>query len=271
MDALVTGHRPSGAGQVTLRVVSYNILDGGGERLPLIGDAIQALRPDAVALLEASSLQNAERLAAERGMDLVYGEANSEWSIAWLSRLPVTGSRNHRLPVLAKTLLEIEVAWEGLVLSLFATHLVHGRSEGDGRRRADEVRAILQVMGALGSRPHLLVGDFNAVHPDDSVGDPPSGTVVGDVARLPIQLLLDAGYVDCFRRLHPADQGYTYTSSHPWLRLDYAFASPSLSDRLIGCGLAVDSPTERASDHRPIWVDLEVLTSPLPGSEKRCV
>ncbi len=241
---------------MALRVVSYNILEGGGDRLPLIADSIRSLRPDVVALLEANSRPNADSLARDLGMDLVYGEANSEYAVAWLSRLPIVRHENHKMPILAKTLLEIEVTWARSSLSLFATHLVHGRSAVDGQRRVDEVSAILGVMGKLGDGPHLLVCDLNAIHPEDTVGDPIPGEEVGHLARLPVQLLLEAGYVDCYRRLHPGDAGYTYASAHPWLRLDYAFASPSLADHVAGCDLAVDAPVERASDHRPLWVDL---------------
>jgi len=70
-----------------LRVLSYNILFGGEDRLPQIGNVIRMHRPDVVALLEANSRSNAGRLAQELGMQLVFGEANSEFHVAWLSRL----------------------------------------------------------------------------------------------------------------------------------------------------------------------------------------
>jgi endonuclease/exonuclease/phosphatase family metal-dependent hydrolase len=89
-------------------------------------------------------------------MDVVYGEANSEFAVAWLSRVPVARAENHRLPQLEKTLLEIEV--HGRRLS--TTHLSAGRTRADEPRRVAEVEAILPHAG------DVLVGDFNAVHPD---------------------------------------------------------------------------------------------------------
>src|SRR5215472_12703184 len=58
-------------------------------------------------------------------MSLTFGEANNIYQdhVAWLSRLQVIRTHNHRLPVFAKTLLEIEILWEGASLRLFATHL----------------------------------------------------------------------------------------------------------------------------------------------------
>ena len=84
-----------------LRVLSYNILDGGQERLPHIANVIRGSQPDAVALLEANSRPNAEWLACELDMHLTFGEANSEFNIVWLSRVPPRHAENRRLPVLA--------------------------------------------------------------------------------------------------------------------------------------------------------------------------
>jgi hypothetical protein len=65
--------------------------------------------------------------------------------------------------------------WEGMLVSLFATHLIHGRTAAEAEHRAAEVRAILNVLNVMQATAHMLVGDFNAIHPNDSVGDPPIG------------------------------------------------------------------------------------------------
>jgi exodeoxyribonuclease III len=173
---------------------------------------------DVVALQEANDRLAVEALGARLGMSVVYGEANSEFAVAWLSRLPIMRTENHKLPQLAKTLLEIETP----AYRLYTTHLIHGRTKADATRRLDEVRLILAQL----QEPCLLVGDFNAVHPDDEVGVPPPHEQAPNdfVARRPIQLLIESGLVDCYRALH-ADRGWTYESSHPWFRPDYAFAA----------------------------------------------
>jgi exodeoxyribonuclease-3 len=98
---------------MSLRILSYNILAGGEDRLPLIVNVIQKQQPDVVALLEARSRSNAEVLAQQLGMSLAFGEANNmnHDNVVWLSRLPVINTQNHCDPVFAKTLLEIEVLW----------------------------------------------------------------------------------------------------------------------------------------------------------------
>lgn len=194
-----------------------------------------------MALMEANDRTNAETLAADLGMQLAYGEANSPFAVAWLTRLPITRSENHRLEVLEKTLVEIEV--EGL--RLFATHLSAGRTQEDEPRRIAETEAILE---RLGDRAALLVGDFNSVHPDDEIGTPPPEEQVDHVSRRPIELVLEAGFMDAYRALH-SDRGWTYLSWHPWARLDYIFASSEL--HVQSC-YVVESD---ASDHFPVVAD----------------
>ncbi len=95
---------------MVLKVLSYNICEGGAGRLPEIAAVIRGQQPDTVALLEANSRANAAALARDLGMHLAFGEANCACHIAWLSRLPIRRWANHRRAALAKTLLEIEVA-----------------------------------------------------------------------------------------------------------------------------------------------------------------
>jgi len=237
-----------------VKVLGYNICLGGEDRLSAVADVIRTRQPDAVALLEATSRAKATTLADDLGMHLTFGEANNGVHVAWLSRLPVRRWENHRL-ALAKTLLEIEVVWEGASVRLFATHLA---SRHDATTPAEEVPAILEVLRPLGGQPHLLLGDLNALRPGDPVGSPPPGEAKrGDAAdgapRRAIGRIVDAAYVDCYRALHPRAPGFTYPSSAPWLRLDYVFASPALAARLKACDLVAGQAAERASDHLPVW------------------
>jgi endonuclease/exonuclease/phosphatase (EEP) superfamily protein YafD len=71
-----------------LKVLSYNIREGGNNRLPGIAAIIREQQPDAVALLEATSRANALALAQDLRVQLVFGEASNGIHVAWLSRLP---------------------------------------------------------------------------------------------------------------------------------------------------------------------------------------
>ena len=60
---------------MTFKVLSYNIQFGGQDRLAAIGRVIRAQQPDAVALVEASSQDNAETLAGRLDMQLAYEQS----------------------------------------------------------------------------------------------------------------------------------------------------------------------------------------------------
>ncbi len=124
-----------------LRVATYNLREGGEDRIGSFAALLQRTHADAVGLVEANSLVNIETLGRELSTDVMYGEANSPACVAWFSRLPIRSSTNHRLPELAKTPLEVEVLWDDGPLRLCATHLAD-RFEEVTRPRQAEVQAI---------------------------------------------------------------------------------------------------------------------------------
>lgn len=242
-------------------MLNYNIQEGGRGRLRAVADLIRAQRPDVVALLEANSRSGAWVLAHHLRMQLAYGKANGKFHVAWLSRLPILSTTNHRLPILAKTLLEIQVSWEGEPLRLFATHLAGG---ADDVHPAQEAPAVLDALRPYANQPHLLVGDLNSLSPCDPIGVSPLSEEimrngVDDDPRRAIELILAAGYRDCFRALHPAnvEPGYTFPADAPWLRLDYIFASPGMAERLQASGLVNSQAAAAASDHFPVWAEFQ--------------
>ncbi len=248
---------------MALRVMTYNILEGGGERLPYIRDVIRGQSPDAVAIQEANDRELIETLARDLEMRLVYGEANSAFNMAWLTTLPILRSANHRLPELRKTLLELEVEWEGKPLRLYNLHLRANPEDEDQRMK--ELQAVLRVIGPASAEPRLFVGDFNALGPNDRfVSDiqfPDEDVAFAERAypqpRLVIPAVLAAGYVDLYRALHPDEAGYTTRTPTPVVRIDYIFASPTMAARAISCDRIDGSLPIYASDHLPVRADFE--------------
>jgi exodeoxyribonuclease III len=247
---------------MTLTVVTYNVREGGAGRVDSLAAVLRTTGADAVALLEASERTVAADLAALLGMELVFGESRGPLGmhVAWLTRLSVRRAENHALPQLAKTLLELEVEWAGAPLRLFATHLT-SRHEETRYPREREVAAILAVLETAGPQ-RILVGDLNALHPDDLVGAPPPGVeprgdALPGASRAVLRRFLAAGYVDCFRRLHSDEPGFTYPAAAPWLRLDYVLAPRSLAARVGRCEVVTAEPAATASDHLPVLAVLE--------------
>src|SRR5258707_9734176 len=139
-----------------LRIVSFNVCEGGGERVGAIAAVLRRQNAHAIGLVEANSRTHVDALGHELSMHVVYGEANCAASVAWLSQLPIQSSTNHRRPELSKTLLEVEVVWADAPVRLFVTHLADRRQEVT-RPRPSEVQAILGVLSTVGAQPHLLV------------------------------------------------------------------------------------------------------------------
>ena len=245
-----------------LRALTYNILVGGEERLPYIRDIIGSQNPDVVAIQEANSSENVESLARDLNMRLIFGEANSQYHVALLMRLPVVRSVNHRDPQFEKTALEVETLWNGEPLTIITTHLKANNQE---TQRVAEVDALLRLTGPAGDGARLLMGDFNALSPADQftpgIHFPDEDVAFAEQAyaapRMVIPRLLAAGYVDVYRQLRPGESGYTAKTPTPVVRIDYIFASPRLARRATQSD-RVESPLVIfASDHMPVRAEFE--------------
>jgi exodeoxyribonuclease-3 len=256
-----------------MRIITYNIFYGGQERIPLIAQILRDQQPDLVALQEANDRSLAEQLASALNMQLIFGESNTVFHVAWLSRLPVSRVRNYQLPVfykgpqteftMHKTLLGIDVEWNGSLLHLYTTHLQARYPDEYEECRLHEVEAILEEIQSIQGKPFLLVGDLNAFAPDDPVDFLPIGKedfanrqFIEQGKRLAIARLQEAGLGDCYRVLHPTQAGYTCDARRgPSMRIDYCFASPHLAQSLHSCEVISNELTAKASDHLPVQVE----------------
>jgi endonuclease/exonuclease/phosphatase family metal-dependent hydrolase len=126
-----------------VKVLSYNIHEGGDSRLTAIAALVGQQMPDAMALLEANRRPNVERLERKLDVQLACGEANCMSHVAWLSHRPIRRWVNHRHLSLAKTLLEYEIATDEGPISLFATHLA---SRHEPLESTDEITTILGML-----------------------------------------------------------------------------------------------------------------------------
>jgi exonuclease III len=78
-----------------------------------------------------------------------------------------------------------------------------------------------------------------------------------DIQRETIQIMLDEGYVDGYRLLHPEVKGYTFPTWDPHVRLDYVFTPKRYAERLLACEVVREPPVVReGSDHFPLVVDV---------------
>jgi endonuclease/exonuclease/phosphatase family metal-dependent hydrolase len=259
-----------------MRIVSYNILDGGEGRADPLAEVIQAQRPDVVGLVEAEFAPVVERIASRLGMDFVTGLGNSARASALLSRWPIAESINHAAlrPDMSKSLLEATVLVPDLGPVVFGVlHLHHYDLDEDERQREGELAAVLDAFDIhrRQGHPHVLMGDFNASSPHQRIDPSRLRPEVrrhwdangGSVPRRAIQTMLDAGYVDTFQhRVGAVAQG-TFCTRYPELRVDYIFTHGIDPARLSAAWIETDRLARYASDHFPVGA--EIATSGLRG------
>jgi endonuclease/exonuclease/phosphatase family metal-dependent hydrolase len=259
----------------TLRAVTLNLFHGGPSsgltgdgghleaRLQLVAAELRALRPDVVALQEASVGRGrgnvAARLAADLGLHHVHVPATSRVfplgllnrvivtlmnfaeGPAVLSRFPITGWAVHDLPRCERSLdprvvLEAQLAAPWGALRLYSTHTARDACQ---HRRVAEL-----VVAGRGRLPSILMGDFNA----------------GEEAPSITGLVDRAGLVDAFRVANPLAPGLTVwqrieaETSTVFRRVDYVFVLPgtSLTARVTASRVVLNAPG-RLGDGRPLW------------------
>jgi exodeoxyribonuclease III len=115
--------------------------------------------------------------------------------------------------------------------------------------------------------PAVLAGDYNVVPTEFDIYPTKSwanDALVQPASRAAFRRLVDQGWTDAIRTLHPADPMYTFWHymRDRWrrnavLRLAPLLLSPPLAGRLADAGVDRDvRGREGASDHAPAWVVL---------------
>lgn len=245
-----------------LRIMSYNIRFGGRGREGRLAEVINLAKPDLVILQEATDTRVVERLSQLTAMPH-FGSTRG-YSTAFLSRTPAEHFDWHRHPHLQRSVLDLKLPG----LRVLGIHLRATHSNLTERRRMREVRAILDFTSAYKNEPHLLTGDFNTLAPGELLNMQKLPTryrvlaflLGGRITFRALQLMLDAGYVDCYRRFHE-DAGYTFPAWDPHVRLDYFFAPSEFAHLVTACTVLTDihipNPAQ-ATDHLPLLAEVEL-------------
>lgn len=226
-----------------------------------------------------------EALAARLGMHFVFGPcmrwpANGDmpttaYGNAILSRWPIIASAVHHLTpkepklqaILAgkeqRGLLEARVLLpDQQSFTVYQTHLDYSEEEA----RLVEMRTLHTWTSRDRNRPHVVMGDFNAVSVWDFVGKEEqlcglshhnSNDLGGEQGPRVVARMEKAGYSDVYARFgQPGQQSYI-PSHDPAIRIDYIFVSQPLIAHVSNCEIWQEAPGAEASDHRPIIADIE--------------
>jgi exodeoxyribonuclease-3 len=252
-----------------VRLLTYNIREGGVGRAELLAEVIAASRADVVALQEARDPDVVQRIAAIAGFP--FCGARPAHSTGFLSRVPVVDHGWRQPPRTRHALLEVSLG-DGLP-RLFVVHLRAWFSRWSEQRRARELRGLLDGIQEQLVRErhafafHVLVGDFNALAPGEHFDPSPMPAWIRgmiwlsgrEIGRHTIELMQAEGYVDAWRTVHPdlEEPGFTFPVWSPHVRLDYVFTPAAYASRVQACQVQRTPDAVRtASDHFPLVVEL---------------
>ncbi len=242
-----------------LRILSYNILKGGVDRGLPIGEVISAQSPDIVVFQEAYRPEVVRQLAASCGFE--HYACSPGHSVAFMSRVEIAGHLWRRVRWAKRAYLEIVTATD---FRIYGVHLSAVHSNLTEQRRAYELRALLRSVKRHQHGLHVVTGDFNTLAPGERLDMdklPPRlralAWVTGKSIRwITIRMMLEAGYVDGYRKFH-GDEGHTFTTWDPHVRLDYAFLPAPFTGNLLRCEVVRDHPSlKQASDHFPLLAEV---------------
>jgi endonuclease/exonuclease/phosphatase family metal-dependent hydrolase len=253
-----------------VRLLTYNIREGGVGRAEQIAEVIKAASPDVVALQEAGDPVVVERIAGLAGFE--FSGSRRSHSTGFLSQIPVLDYGWRHPPRTRHALLEVSLA--DSFPRLFVLHLRAWFSKWSERRRARELRGLLDGIRDQLIREehafafHVLAGDFNALAPGELLDPSPMPAWIRgmiwlsgrDIARSTIEMMQADGYVDAWRTVHANLQdepGYTFPVWSPHVRLDYVFTPAEYASRLTMCEVRRTPEAVRtASDHFPLLVEI---------------
>ena len=253
-----------------MRVMSYNILDGGEGRADPLAEVIEAQRADVVALVEATDLAVIERIANRLKFDYVQAIGQKQAS-ALLTRYTIGESINHALlrEEMSKSLLEATIIDDrGGEWTFGVVHLHHHATDSDESKREQELALLLEVFKPHrdGRRKQIICGDFNASSPSQKI-DPAKlkestrkayEANGGRLHRRVINSMLAAGYVDTLHALRGefATTAGTFSTQHPGERVDYIFTHGVDRAALKEAWIEYDRLAKYASDHYPVGLEL---------------
>jgi exodeoxyribonuclease-3 len=133
--------------------------------------------------------------------------------------------------------------------------------------KLDFYRRFLDVVGELmaAGREVIVAGDVNTAYTEIDLARPRENAKTSGFMpeeRAGLGRFFDAGLVDTFRQVRPAEVKYSWWAAWGgarkrnigW-RLDYIFVSPNLRERIVDADILCDVP---GSDHCPVSLTLDL-------------
>lgn len=252
--------------------MTYNILNGGEMGIDAIVDVVKKEAPDFVTINEANTFaangnEGLNEFAEKTGFkfsELALSGEN-DYHVAVLSKYPFT--RVDKITPLTRACIVVEVETEFGEVSIASMHLTPYTED----QRIPEIDLIMKFQSEF--RLKVMMGDMNSLSTNDNY----SSTMVKDFNEMQlkkfttdgklrfdvIKKILSNGYVDSAVKLGKNKEWTAPThinefSAHSNMRLDYIFLAEILAANLKNYYVVKNPLSDKASDHYPIVVELEL-------------
>ena len=259
--------------QPPLRLATYNV-NGIRSRLPHLLQWLEREQPDIACLQELKARHEAfPRAEIEAAGYGALWQGQVSWNgVAILARGSEPVEIRRRLPGERDDdhARYLEAAVAGIVVACI--YLPNGNPQPGPKfdyklRWMDRLLRHAKSLLATG-HPVAIAGDYNVVPTDFDIYPTKSwddDALLQPESRAAYQRLLDQGWLDSIRSLHPDERVYTFWDymRNRWprdagLRLDHLLLSEPLKPKLVAAGVDREvRGLENASDHAPAWIELE--------------
>ena len=234
-----------------MNIVTLNMWGTSGpfeERWNFFIEELKRLKPKLLCLQEVWDGNLPERI--KKTLNLPYSASSYESGLVLLAQDPIV---SHWISTYrARSVLEdydrraliVRLKLGAQEVTVANTHLSWKPEDSETRSR--QVDQLLHEVEVIGS-PALLAGDFN------------------DVPQSPaIQKIVRAGYQDLFQLIHPAEEGFTWDNTHPFVqthevklpdrRIDFLFVDRTILKlhSVEACDIVFHRPNAKGvypSDH----------------------
>jgi len=254
-----------------MRIMTYNILDGAQNTIDQVVEVITAISPDILTINEANGFEadnqaKLKMLAQSTSMPYYFLALCGDGYIyhtAILSRYPILSTTVLQPSARAVIVSKVEVNKK--IYQIASVHL----SPFSEEKRVDEVKRLLTYV--QGTKNVIISGDLNSLspldeYPEDTVSKMNEGqlrkfTREGVIQYQVLSSLYSAGFTDCAKQENGSYETTVptkvdYDPEHFQNRLDYILLSSDIADDLIAYEVVKNNLTDFASDHYPVYVDI---------------
>ncbi|MCG2593174.1 exodeoxyribonuclease III [Ramlibacter sp. XY19] len=255
-----------------MKIATYNV-NGVNGRLPRLLDWLRETAPDVACLQEIKTSDPRFPIDAirEAGYEAVWHGQPRHHGVAILARGTQPEELRRGLPYddADGQARYLEARVNGVRVA--SAYLPNGNPQPGPKfdyklAWFDRFNRHAQALLASGE-PAVLAGDFNVVPTDFDIYNAWAwrwDAVMQPQTRAAYESLLAQGWTDVTRHLHPKERIYTFWVNdaafqrNAGFRMDFLLVSPALRERLVATGVdAEHRGREKASDHAPVWMQVQ--------------